>query len=154
MLIRKPYLTKLWISVPSFKSLIWSNNLTVSQYRTSHSLTIWWRISLVIQFQFDNHNTNLNGVIIILFPFRKLFRYLIIILQKGHYSNSKHMCNFSIPYYERPFVQFFQLENFVIPQCYVSVLKTPRVDSGARAKRKIPEKTQKKPITSNFNTIK
>ena len=32
--------------------------------------------------------------------------------------------------------------------------KPHALDSGARAKRNKPEKTQKKPITSNFNTIK
>ena len=32
--------------------------------------------------------------------------------------------------------------------------KPHALDSGARAKRNKPEKTQQKPITSNFNTIK
>ena len=141
--------TQIW------KSIICPNNLTVPQYCTSHSLKIWWRNSLVILFQFRTIITLiLMGYSLFYFPFENCFVIPSLFNRKGTIPIQK-ICAISVFHTMKDhYSNFFNSKISLFLSVTLAFSKPHALDSGARAKRNKPEKTQKKPITSNFNTIK
>ena len=88
------------------------------------------------------------------FPFENCFVIPLLFYRKGTIP-IQNICAISVFRTKKDhYSNFFNSEISLFLSVTLAFSKPQALDSGVRAKRNNPEKTQKKPITSNFNTIK